>query len=107
MEILNGVETSEYDTIFVPVTAMTPRTTNGPATGTKEYATNDVMMDYLAYDSSTEEFADFDITMPEDWDRSTIKVKFYWTGASGCSADFRDEAVVSNLAVHDCAIVDP
>lgn len=67
-----------YDTIWIPAGAMIPNTTNGAAAGTSESATNDHMQDYLSFDAVTEEFAGFNLVMPENWDRGTIKAKFYW-----------------------------
>lgn len=75
-----------YDMIFVPAGSMIPTTTNGAEAGTKEYATNDIMQDYLAFDTATEEFAAFNISMPENWDKGTIKAKFYWTPATDSGA---------------------
>ena len=82
-----------YDTIYVPAGAMIPLTTNGAEAGTKEYATNDIMQDYFAFDTTTEEFVAFNIAMPENWDRSTIKAKFFWapltdSGAAGNTVEW-------------------
>jgi len=82
-----GIDVHKYNTIWVPAGAMIATTTNGAASGTEEYATNDIMFDYLAFDGATEEFAAVNIVMPEAWDRGTIKVKFYWApGDSAASA---------------------
>jgi hypothetical protein len=75
-----------YREIWVPAAAMTPRTTAGAAPATEEYATNDVMVDYLLFDSVTEEGAQFQVPMPDVWDRGTIKARFYWDGSTGASA---------------------
>jgi hypothetical protein len=66
---------------------MIPSTTNGPASATWEYGTNDIDLNILAFDGGAiEERAQFTTIMPADWDRSTVKIKFYWTNASGASA---------------------
>lgn len=70
-----------YRDIYIDAAAMVPRETNGAEALTKEFATNDIMIDYLAFDSSTEEGVQFKMMMPDEWDRSTIKLKFYWDGA--------------------------
>lgn len=78
----------KYDHIWIPATAMTPTSTNGAASETKEDwddGTNDNMRTYLAFDGATQENACFDLVMPSAWDRGTIKAKFYWTPANGCS----------------------
>jgi len=77
----------DYQTIYIDAGAMVPCTTNGAEASTEEYGTNDIDMDVLAFDAgATEERAQFKLVMPENWDRSTVKVKFYWGNASGASA---------------------
>jgi hypothetical protein len=78
----------EYNIIWVPATAMTALTTAGAEGGSTEYATSDdVLLNYYAFDTTPEEYVGFSITMPENWDRSTLKAKFYWApGSSACSA---------------------
>lgn len=66
-------------TIWVPAAAMTPRTTNGAASGSTELATNDVMVKYLAFDAATSEGAQFGIQMPKGWDEGTLVCQFVWT----------------------------
>jgi hypothetical protein len=75
-----------YKTIFIPASACTSTATNGAALGTTEYATNDINMDYYAFDGTTEEYVEFQIPMPEDWNRGTVKVKCFWTSATGSTA---------------------
>lgn len=73
--------------IWIPAGAMISLTTNGAIAGTNEYATNDIMRDYFAFDGATEEYVAFTIAMPEGWDRGTIKAKFYWApGDAACTA---------------------
>jgi len=69
-----------YKTIWVPASQMVPSTTAGCATlATYEYATNDVNIQYLAFDGSAQdESAEFDLFMPEAWDRGTIRAKLAW-----------------------------
>jgi hypothetical protein len=69
-------------TIWVPAGAMTPQTTNGAASGSLEMTTNDVMLKYLAFDASTQEFAQFSIQMPKSWNEGTIVAQFIWTHPS-------------------------
>jgi hypothetical protein len=68
-----------YDSVFIPASAMTPTATNGAVGGTKEFATNDINGDYLAFDTTTEQYAEFQFPMPEGWDRSTFKMKAMWS----------------------------
>lgn len=71
---------------WVGAAAMIKRTTNGAAASTEEYATNDIMSDYYLFDSITEEGVQFAVAMPDAWDRSTIRLKFFWGAATGASA---------------------
>jgi hypothetical protein len=71
-----------YRTIWVDAGSMIPAETNGAQALTEEmHATNFTTMDYMAFDKDTEEFADFKIVMPEQYDNGTVKVKFYWKPA--------------------------
>ena len=84
-DIEENFATLPYINIWVPATAMVPLTTNGAEAGENEYATNDVMLRYLAFDTTTEEYAAFNMVMPENWNRSTLKAKFYWTSGDATS----------------------
>ena len=72
--------------ISIDAGALVTRTTNGAASATEEYATNDVMSDHFLFDGSTEEGVQFRFHMPSDWDGNTVTAKFYWDGATGASA---------------------
>jgi hypothetical protein len=78
---------ANYKTIFIPASACTSTATNGATLATTEYATNDINMDYYAFDGATEQYVEFQIPMPEDWNRGTIKAKCYWTSATGSTAN--------------------
>lgn len=80
---LNATRTGVVREYWVGAGAMTPRTTNGAATGTSETTTNDITYDSLAFDQTTSEGACFQISLPQAWNAGTIKAKFYWTAASG------------------------
>lgn len=71
---------------YVDAAAMVPRATNGAAVASEEYATNDVMSDHYLFDSITEEGVQFKLTMPDAWNRGTIKARFFWDAATGASA---------------------
>ena len=74
-----------YRNIYIDAAAQVPRTTNGAEPLTKEFATNDIMIDYLAFDSTTEEGVQFKMMIPDEWDLSTIKFKFFWDAAATAS----------------------
>ena len=69
-------------TIWVPAVAMVARTTSGAASGTAESTTNKVMISTLDFDASTDEFAQFAIRMPKNWDEGTVTAEFVWSAAS-------------------------
>ena len=70
------------ETIWVPASAMTARTTNGAASGSVESATNKIMQLSLDFDASTDEFAQFTVRMPKSWNASTVTAAFTWTANS-------------------------
>jgi hypothetical protein len=70
-------------TVWIPATAMYGRTTNGAASGAVETSTNKVMRKSLDFDTSTQEFAQFVIRFPKNYNLSTVTFAPYWTAASG------------------------
>jgi hypothetical protein len=68
-----------YRTIYVDAGSMVPAETNGAQATTEEmHATNFATIDYMAFDKATEEYVDFKVVMPEQYNNGTVKVKFYW-----------------------------
>lgn len=68
-----------YKELWIPANRMTPSTTNGASLATAEYGSlyNHPVMVFAG--SSADDFAEFDIVMPEAWDLGTLKFKVYWT----------------------------
>ena len=66
-------------TIWVPATAMYPRTTSGAAAGAAETSTNKVMLKTFDFDSASTEYAQFAIRMPKSWNLGTITAAFTWS----------------------------
>ena len=81
---VNGLN---YRTIYVDAGAMVPTATNGAAAGTEELASNDVMVDYFAFDTTTDEKVQFKLVMPEQWDAGVIRAKFYWKSSNTDTGD--------------------
>ncbi len=69
-------------TAWIPAGAMISRTTNGAASGTVETTTNKIMLKTLDFDTSTQEFAQFQIRMPKSWNEGTVTAQFVWSHAS-------------------------
>lgn len=86
-------------TIWVPSAAMTPRTTNGAARFTTQLATNGTMVSALAFDTTTTEYAQFQIRMPKGWDEGTVTFAPVWTANStstnGVAWAFRAKALAN------------
>lgn len=72
-----------YREVYVNAGAMIPRTTSGAASGTTELATNDIMLDTMDFDTAADEGVGFGVTLPAEWDASTVKFQPHWTAASG------------------------
>ena len=70
--------------IFLTAAGGWPSTTNGCAANTQnEYVTNDVDLWSLDFDQTTEEYAQWTVWMPANWDASTVTFQAVWTAASG------------------------
>jgi hypothetical protein len=96
-----------YETYWIPASAMISLSTNGASPGSNEYATNDIMFDYYAFDGATEQYVAFNLPLRENWDRSTIKVKFLWTpGDSACTAGDTVEWEFAGIAFSDDDSID-
>src|SRR3546814_20784768 len=66
--------------LFIPASAMWPRTTSGFAALAKtEMTTSLVNIQSLDFDQTTQEFAQFQIVLPRNWNNGTVTEKVYWT----------------------------
>ena len=70
------------ETIFVPATAMVARSTNGAASGTVEQTTNKNMVRSLDFDTTTQEFAQFQVWFPKSWNLGTVTFQPTFSQAS-------------------------
>ncbi len=96
----------QYQTIYVPASSMLSTTTNGAPYAQNEYATNDINIGYLAFDGTTEEYTEIEFPFPENWDRGTVKAKFFWSSASGSTTGDTVEWEIACGAQSDNAIID-
>jgi hypothetical protein len=69
--------------IWIDSGAQLGRTTNGATSATVETTTNKVCYDVWDFDAAAIEYTQFKFVLPGQWDGGPIKVKFYWTAASG------------------------
>lgn len=96
-----------YDTIYMNAASMTPCTTNPALQGKNEYGTNDIDLDYFAFDAgAVEERVQFKLKMPESWDRSTIKIKIDWSSATGSTSGDTVEWGIKAGALSDNDAID-
>jgi len=70
-------------TIWVPANAITPRTTDGPASYSAELAANKVMQTAWSFDPDTAQFAQFEVAMPKGWDRGDVFAEILWQSTGG------------------------
>lgn len=70
------------ETIWVPASAMTARTTSGAASGSAETATNKVMVETFDFDTAADEFVQFSVAFPKSWNAGTVTAQFFWTHPS-------------------------
>lgn len=70
--------------LFIPASAMWPRVTSGcAAVAQVEMATSLANIQVLAFDQTTQEFAQFQIVLPRKYNNGTITVVPYWTAQAG------------------------
>lgn len=70
--------------LYIGAVAMWPRTTGGCASLAKtELATSLVNIQSLDFDQTTQEFCQFTLSLPRNWNNGTVTAKFYWTAAAG------------------------
>jgi hypothetical protein len=89
-------------TIWVPASAMTPRTTSGAAATTREI--NSITIAGLAFDQSADEGANFVVTFPKSWNASTVTYKAHWTTTGGGSAETVQFELRGGSFANDAAI---
>lgn len=69
--------------IFIRARDMVARTTNGPGFTKTETATNRINYETFDFDTTTQEFAQFILAMPNTWTAGSILTRFYWTADGG------------------------
>jgi len=95
--------TGVYRHIYVPASAMIPLLTNGAVAGQTQSTTNLIMYDTMDFNDTVEQAVGFWVTLPDEWDLSTIKVKFHWTSVGGTGTVKWD---IAALALTDSDVID-
>jgi hypothetical protein len=74
---------SGKQTIWVPAEAMRPSTSVGCASlAIVASGTNQPDIASLDFNASTQQYAQFDIALPKNWDEGTVTAQFFWSHAS-------------------------
>jgi len=75
--------------MWIPAEAISPQSANpcGSLTTTANANANQPDFRTLAFDKSTDEFAQFSIAMPKMWNEGTVLFTFYWTHAGSAGND--------------------
>jgi hypothetical protein len=75
-----------YATIYTPANMIYARSNSGATNGVYETSTNKVHFETMDFDPDVIQYAQFNVIMPETWDRSTVKAKFNWFADAGSGA---------------------
>ena len=68
---------TRYDTIFVPAAAMCPSASNGATPGSVAFT--NTKRDTVSFGTVYDESCEFDLVLPDDWNKGNLKAKFLWT----------------------------
>ena len=91
--------------IPIPASGMYTASTTGAAAGATETSTNKVMLKTWDFDTSTDEYVQFQVPMPKSWNEGTITAKFYWSHAS-TSTNFGVSWAILGIAYGDSDALD-
>jgi hypothetical protein len=89
-------------TMWIPATRMTGRTTNGAAATTREI--NSITLPFMAFDAATDEAAQFTVAFPKSWNEGTVTAQAFWTVAGGNGAETIELEVSGGCFANDAAI---
>lgn len=81
-----NAESAGKQTFWIPASAMTPRVTSGADPSTYDGGSNDVTIPTLDFDQTTQEYAQFSIAFPKQWNEGTVTFEALWTATAGTAA---------------------
>ena len=96
---LDGVvaKTAGKESIWVPSNSMTPATTNGAARASVETTATRPDMQVLDFDKDADEYAQFSVAFPKQWNLGTVTFQVFWSGiAATTDVDWGVQAVAMN-----------
>jgi hypothetical protein len=71
--------------MYVPASSMYPKASGGAEEINYDSGSNDVTIRALGFDTTSQEYAQFEQVMPKSWDRGTVSFAPYWTNTGGAS----------------------
>jgi hypothetical protein len=101
-DVITRFDTRGKQTMWVPATQMTGRTTNGAAATTREI--NSITLPFKAFDASTDEAAQFTVAFPKQWNEGTVTAQAFWTVAGGTAAQTIELEISGGCFANDAAI---
>jgi len=82
-EFLRYQQLINTQTIFVPAAGLRPTVSNGSGfTGATETTSGRPDIVGAPFDDTSQEYAQFQIAMPKQWNEGTITAQFFWTGST-------------------------
>ena len=77
-----AVKIAGKETIWVPATAMYPETTNGAELAQTVLTAGNPELKAFAFDTTTAEAVQFNVSFPESWNESTVTFQTMWSASS-------------------------
>jgi hypothetical protein len=68
--------------MWVPATAMYATTTNGAEAAQAELTATQPELKTLAFDTTTAEYAQFNVCFPKSWDEGVVQFQTYWSASA-------------------------
>ena len=77
-----AVKIAGKETMWVPATAMYATTTNGAEAAQAELTATQPELKTLAFDTTTAEYAQFNVCFPKSWDEGVVQFQTYWSASA-------------------------
>jgi hypothetical protein len=81
----SGIAIPGSSNLWIPAAQLVPKTTAGCGVNSLETTTYDQNYDTCVFDATTQEYADFTVVMPDNYNLGTIVAKFHWTAITELS----------------------
>ena len=77
-----AIKIAGKETMWVPATAMYATTTNGAEAAQAELTATQPELKTLAFDTTTAEYAQFNVCFPKSWDEGVVQFQTYWSASA-------------------------